>query len=122
MSDTFRYEIGSIVRSGGEICGTLGFAVVDPARRRLTHLIVVAPHGRASRLVPIEVAVPKGGEIELSCTPAEFDAMEPTEVAHNESTQPVRESTRAVTWAAFDPAVAFVEGGASVTTTNGSGR
>ena len=40
--------------------------------------------------------------------------------AHSESTQPVRSSTRAVTWAQFDPAVALVEGGASVTTTKGS--
>ena len=31
--------------------------------------------------------------------------------AHKESTQPVRGSTRAVTWAALEPAVALVEGG-----------
>ena len=83
MTDTFRFEIGSIVRSGGELCGTLGFAVVDPASRKLTHLEVIAPHGRPSRLVPIDIAVPRGGEIELSCTPAEFDALEPAETAHN---------------------------------------
>ena len=36
------------------------------------------------------------------------------------TTQPVRSSNRAVTWAQFEPRVALVEGEPSVTTTNGS--
>ena len=36
------------------------------------------------------------------------------------TTQPVRSSIRTVTCAQFDPLVALVDGGASVTTTKGS--
>src|SRR5690606_3855267 len=41
-------------------------------------------------------------------------------IAAMTTTQPVRSSRRAVTWQVLAPIVAFVDGGSSVTTTNGS--
>src|SRR5947207_14399422 len=41
-------------------------------------------------------------------------------MAQRDTTHPVRGSAQAVTWAVFDPNVAFVDGDDSLTTTNGS--
>jgi sporulation protein YlmC with PRC-barrel domain len=64
-----RLDLGSSVRCSDAAFGRLADVVVDPAVRRVTHLVVEAGDPRRSRLVPAALA--RGGaepEIELSCT------------------------------------------------------
>jgi sporulation protein YlmC with PRC-barrel domain len=69
-----RLELGNpIVCTDGAV-GELADVVVDPVRRRVTHL-VVQPHGNLgpARLVPADLATGDGGQISLRCTRAEVD-------------------------------------------------
>lgn len=64
-----RLDLGSSVRCSDAAFGRLADVVVDPAARRVTHLVVEAEDSHRSRLVPVTLA--RGGaepEIELSCT------------------------------------------------------
>jgi hypothetical protein len=68
-----RLQLGSPVHCTDAAFGELG-DVVDPVRRRVTHLVVEPHHRhRLARLVPIDLARPGGtpGEIALSCTAEE---------------------------------------------------
>jgi sporulation protein YlmC with PRC-barrel domain len=73
-----RLELGSAVRCSDAPFGELADVVVDPVRRRVTHL-VVQPHRRpdGARLVPIERARDDGREIVLDCTAAEIAGLPP---------------------------------------------
>ena len=77
---SMRLELGCPVRCSDGVFGELGDVVVDPTRRRVTHLVVQLQHDHASaRLVPVELAHPAPGmqpEIVLDCTRAEFDRLE----------------------------------------------
>ena len=69
-----RLELGNpIVCTDGAV-GELADVVVDPVRRRVTHL-VVQPHGNLgpARLVPADLATGDRGQISLRCTRAEVD-------------------------------------------------
>ncbi|WP_194915562.1 hypothetical protein [Catenulispora rubra] len=82
MNTFAKYEIGSEVRCHTERCGDLVCVVVDPVAERLTHLIVVARDGSAGRLVPADLARPAAHGVELDCTKAEFDRLEPSVRTH----------------------------------------
>jgi sporulation protein YlmC with PRC-barrel domain len=63
-------ELGATVRCTDEVFGELADVVIDPVKKRVTHLVVEPREGHAeARLVPIELA--RGGEpheISLRCT------------------------------------------------------
>lgn len=70
-----RLELGKPVQCSDGAYGELADIVVDPVKKRVTHL-VVKPHGEdeARRLVPVELAPAtdtKTSEIKLTCTLAE---------------------------------------------------
>jgi sporulation protein YlmC with PRC-barrel domain len=73
-------QLGIPVRCTDGPCGELGDVVIDPATRRVTHLVVEPHHGHAlARLVPIEQAdVDPSGEansapsLSLRCTSDEL--------------------------------------------------
>src|SRR5947208_10715319 len=76
-----RVELGTPVFCEDKPLGELADVVIDPDKRRLTHL-VVQPHGEAlvgPRLVPIELT--RSGEasevIALRCTKEDFGRLEP---------------------------------------------
>jgi sporulation protein YlmC with PRC-barrel domain len=74
-----RLELGRHAHCADGTFGELVDIVVDPLTRRVTHL-VVEPHHRhwMARLVPIELAAPRGDEapeIALACTIAEARAL-----------------------------------------------
>lgn len=98
------YIIGSDVTCDNERCGQLSRVIVEPIDRVLTHLVVEPKHGRNSgSLVPIGLVDSSAGragpatggpttggatasdgrqspgEIRLTCTKAEFDALEAAE-------------------------------------------
>jgi sporulation protein YlmC with PRC-barrel domain len=81
---SMRLELGTPVRCSDGVCGELSDLVIDPTRRRVTHL-VVQPHleqGMAgSRLVPVELADSTGdqSQITLQCTLREVSQLEPVE-------------------------------------------
>jgi sporulation protein YlmC with PRC-barrel domain len=75
-----RLELGKPVRGGGgEVVGELADVIVDPAQKRVTHLVVKTSHADLeSRLVPIELVVrgaDAGSAISLRCTPEELAAL-----------------------------------------------
>jgi sporulation protein YlmC with PRC-barrel domain len=81
MSETTEYDIGSQVSCSDGVCGELRRVVVDPVARALTHLVVEPRHRPGSgHLVPIDlVASTTGSTVQLSCTTAEFEALEDAE-------------------------------------------
>ena len=86
MNDTMPFTIGSVVRCGDGICGELRRVVFEPVDRVLTHLVVEEKnHERDGRLVPIELVDPAAAEtadeIVLSCTFAEYEALESAQEA-----------------------------------------
>ncbi|NUP49254.1 MAG: hypothetical protein HOW97_18400 [Catenulispora sp.] len=82
MRDTVEFLIGAEVRCAGRECGAVAFVVVDPVARRLTHLVVQPDPPGVSRLVPVKLAQLRPGRIDLTCTPAELDALEPAVQEH----------------------------------------
>jgi sporulation protein YlmC with PRC-barrel domain len=78
-----RLELGSPVNCTDGTLGELADIVIDPTKRRVTHL-VVEPHGDhgKARLVPIELANTEQGEssaIEVRCSLEEAGKLEPVE-------------------------------------------
>jgi len=71
MSPPVRLELGSAVRCSDGPFGELTDVVIDPIRKRVTHL-VVKPHGHPglARLIPVDLAEGGGGPdaISLRCT------------------------------------------------------
>jgi hypothetical protein len=66
-----RLSFGSSVFCADQLLGELEGMVIDPAPRRVTHLVVQPMHvGGAARLVPIELAEagPDSGSISLRCS------------------------------------------------------
>jgi sporulation protein YlmC with PRC-barrel domain len=61
---------------GGEVLA----AVIDPATRTVTH-VVVEPKGRAglARLVPLDLVDASAGQVRLGCTEAEFKNLDAAE-------------------------------------------
>lgn len=69
-----RLPLDASVRCGEDAVGTLGDVVIDPAARRLTHLVVETGPSDA-RLVPIGLLEHRGGvrrDVLLTCTAAEL--------------------------------------------------
>jgi len=69
---------GAVCRDGYR--GVVRAAVIDPAARAITH-VVVEPEGRAglARLVPFDLVDATPDQIRLRCTEAEFASLEPAE-------------------------------------------
>jgi sporulation protein YlmC with PRC-barrel domain len=70
-----RLELGKPIRSSdNEVVGKLGDVIIDPVKKRVTHLVVEPSPGRGeSRLVSAELAQPhaEGREVLLSCSAEE---------------------------------------------------
>lgn len=77
-ADLMRVVVEQTVTCADGPYGALADLVVDPASRRLTHLVVL-PEGRTTgaRLVPLDHVAPESGaEIRLRCTRADVGAMD----------------------------------------------
>jgi sporulation protein YlmC with PRC-barrel domain len=82
MSDAVEYTIGSEVTCSDGACGKLSRVVVDPVARSLTHLVVEPQHALGlPRLVPIELVADAGEGIDLRCSKAELEKLEPAQEA-----------------------------------------
>jgi sporulation protein YlmC with PRC-barrel domain len=79
MSET-DFVIGSEVSCRDGVCGELRRVVVDPVARVLTHLVVEPRHRPGTgHLVPIHLVDTGSAGIHLTCTLAEFDALDDAE-------------------------------------------
>lgn len=77
---SMRLELGSAVHCSDGPCGELADVVIDPIKRRVTHLVVAPPHRPdQARLVPIDRAraqAPAQTDIRLDYTTAEVGQLE----------------------------------------------
>jgi sporulation protein YlmC with PRC-barrel domain len=76
-----RLELGTPVRCSDGMFGELVDLVIDPTKRRVTHLVVQPQALAGSRLVPVELAESAGdqSQITLHCTLHEVSELEPVE-------------------------------------------
>jgi hypothetical protein len=80
MNDSAEYTIGTEVTCSDGTCGDLSRVVIDPVARVLTHLVVEPRHWQGlGRLVPIDLVDATAAPIRLTCTAAEFGALEQAE-------------------------------------------
>lgn len=71
-----QYEIGAEVHGTDGVVGRLGWVVVDPVSRRLTHLVVEPEHRYGlGRLVPVELVAEPGPPVRLSCSTDDVEAL-----------------------------------------------
>ncbi len=71
-----QFEIGTPVSCEDGPCGVLSRVVIDPIKRSVTHLVVEPPHRHSlARLVPVELAEAREGELGLRCTLAAWRAL-----------------------------------------------
>ncbi len=83
MGEAQPFVIGSEVTCSDGVCGELRRVVVDPIARSLTHLVVEEKHRQGlGRLVPIQLVSSGNGAITLTCTTAQFNALERAEETH----------------------------------------
>jgi sporulation protein YlmC with PRC-barrel domain len=69
-----RLELGARVRGTDQAIGELADVVIDPVKRRVTHIVVKPHYGQGeTRLVPVELVDTAGDDatISLRCTAAE---------------------------------------------------
>src|SRR5690242_21462168 len=79
-SGMVEFEIGAKASCSDGACGEVRRAILDPASRTVTHLVIEPRHDRAKgRLVPLELVDATGPEVRLRCTLAEFERLEPSE-------------------------------------------
>lgn len=80
MAATTRFTIGADASCNDGVCGEVSRVVVDPVARAVTHLVVEPKHRKGlGRLVPLDLVDATGGEIQIRCTVAEFEKLEPAE-------------------------------------------
>src|SRR5215471_16150727 len=78
MATEFTLGAGASCSDGP--CGQVIRAILNPATRTVTHLVIEPRHHPESgRLVPVQLVEAGVGEIRLSCSLAEFDTLEPAE-------------------------------------------
>ena len=65
-----RIELGAKVRCTDDVLGELADVVIDPVKKRVTHLVVEPHHEhREARLIPVDLAESdEGDEISLGCS------------------------------------------------------
>lgn len=75
------YTLGASASCSDGHCGEVIRVILDPAARTVTHLVVEPRHRPVDgRLVPVAMIDAGATEIGLSCTLAEFDRLDPSEV------------------------------------------
>jgi sporulation protein YlmC with PRC-barrel domain len=80
MAGEMQLRIGADVSCSDRACGDVSRIIVDPVGRQVTHLVVDPEHrSGAGRLVPFDLVDATTGQIQLRCTLAEFQALQPAE-------------------------------------------
>jgi sporulation protein YlmC with PRC-barrel domain len=80
VPETTQITIGTEARCTDGVCGKVSRVVVDPVAEAVTHL-VVEPRKRQglARLVPVDLVEGASPQVQLSCTLAAFEQLDPAE-------------------------------------------
>ena len=71
------FTLGARASCSDGLCGEVVRAILDPATKTVTHLVIEPRHREADgRLVPVELVEAGVGEIRLRCSIAEFGQLE----------------------------------------------
>jgi len=74
------FTLGARASCSDGLCGEVVRAILDPATKTVTHLVIEPRHRAADgRLVPVELVEAGAGEIRLRCSIAEFGQLEAAE-------------------------------------------
>ncbi len=77
MPETTQFTIGATVSCTDGECGHLIRVVIDPVAQAVTHLVIEPTHRAGlGRLVPLDLVKSSTDQMQLSCTLAEFEALE----------------------------------------------
>jgi sporulation protein YlmC with PRC-barrel domain len=80
MAESASFTIGAGASCTDGAGGKVTCVVVDPLARAVTHLVVEPKHRHgAARLVPLDLVDATTGEIQLQCSLAEFEKLDPAE-------------------------------------------
>jgi sporulation protein YlmC with PRC-barrel domain len=80
MADTSQFTIGTEASCSDGAVGKVSRVIVDPLAEKVTHLVVESGHRRGlGRLVPLDLVDATAGQVQLRCTQAEFEQLEPAE-------------------------------------------
>jgi hypothetical protein len=80
MAGNSQFTIGAEASCSDGTIGKLCRVIVDPIAEKVTHLVVEPEHRRdQGRLVPLDVVDAGADGIQLQCTRAEFEKLEPAE-------------------------------------------
>lgn len=83
MAEAAEFVIGASASCTDGPCGTVSRVVIDPVAKAVTHLVVEPRHPRGlSRLVPVALVAGGPHQVELRCSLAEFERLDPAEEAH----------------------------------------
>jgi sporulation protein YlmC with PRC-barrel domain len=78
------FRIGADASCTDGACGQVSRVIVNPVAREVTHLAVDPKHRRGpGRLVPVDLVDTTTGQIQLRCTLAEFQTLQPAEVTES---------------------------------------
>jgi len=71
------FTLGARASCSDGLCGEVVRAILDPATKTVTHLVIEPRHREADgRLVPVELVEAGAGEIRLRCSIAEFGQLQ----------------------------------------------
>jgi len=74
------FTLGARASCSDGLCGEVVRAILDPATKTVTHLVIEPKHRKADgRLVPVGLVEAGTGEIRLRCSMAEFDRLAASE-------------------------------------------
>jgi sporulation protein YlmC with PRC-barrel domain len=77
MAEATQFTIGVDVSCRDGDCGALIRVVVNPVTREVTHLVVEPKHREGlGRLVPLDLVEASADSVKLTCTLAEFEALD----------------------------------------------
>ncbi len=83
MAEATQFTIGAKVSCRDGECGKVIRLVVNPVLREVTHIVVEPKHREGiGRLVPLALVGPRHDTVALSCTLAEFEALDFAEETH----------------------------------------
>jgi sporulation protein YlmC with PRC-barrel domain len=80
MADEVQFTIGAEASCSDGTCGDVTRVIVDPIAEAVTHLVIDPTHRSGlGRLVPLRLVDATTGQIQLRCTKAEFEKLDPAE-------------------------------------------
>jgi len=80
MAETVQFTIGAKASCSDGTCGEVTRVIVDPVAEAVTDLVVEPEHRQGlAKLVPLRLIDATSGQIQLRCTKAEFEKLDPAE-------------------------------------------